>query len=220
MMILERPELHEAREALLVARGRLVNYVKGFFDILDLRAVDVKDAQRERMSWSDAAALLNAAHQVDKALRDVEGLTFDPKLRPDIKPMRDLHEHWEQHKASFAHREIPKTRSGATYQKRHPDGPPPWSRRFDGSGMWLGPINLGVLLEELNRLLRELEERAAGEGITLDASRPVAFPVRPQAVGGFRIIGEAEIYQEIQISGSELRPVPGLKIEITPEILD
>ncbi len=61
------------------------------------------DQRRSSLAFAEAEFLLNAAAQAAKALQLLDGPQFSAQMATDIQDLRDLHEHWEQHKASFAH---------------------------------------------------------------------------------------------------------------------
>src|SRR3954469_661095 len=81
------------------------------------------DAKDFLVPIADGHFLLNAAAQAEKALRRVDrALPEDRVLQ--LRSLRNVHEHWEQHKDSFASPRLPKTSAGKTFATAFPDAIP------------------------------------------------------------------------------------------------
>jgi hypothetical protein len=105
-------------------------------------------------------------------------------LTTDIRLLRNLHEHWEQHKPSFAHPSLPKNKAGIGFAARHP-ADRPWEFKFGASGHWISVLPLEDLWDGLELIDRELAHlnNAALDGTSMphvveDANRP--FRPMPQ----------------------------------------
>ncbi len=97
---------------------------------------------------SEAEFLLSAAAQAEKALARLGVGAFSDVLTRNIRNLRNVHEHWEQHRESFASSESPKRRSGRAFADEHPDSTP-WSFKFDGTGLWVSSLRVDDLWAEL-----------------------------------------------------------------------
>ena len=115
-------------------------------------------------AWVPAAAdghfVLIAAAQCQKALRRA-GLDLPPERALEIRALRDVHEHWEQHQESFESETTAKTRSGAKLVDAHPRAMP-WQFHFGRNGYGISKLNLTLLWVDLLRLEDKLEDRLAG----------------------------------------------------------
>jgi hypothetical protein len=147
----------------------------------------------------DGHFLLNAGAQAEKALQRA-GFDVPPRQRTTIRSLRDVHEHWEQHKASFESERAAKTRSGLRFSQAHP-GQIPWNFRFDGTGTYISALRLEDLWEELGSLdaalLEELEALAKGTGSRECAPSRHGEPFPRRAS---RVVGMSMVTQNIVLS--------------------
>jgi hypothetical protein len=141
---------------------------------------------------ADAHFLLNACAQAEKALHRA-GYTIPPGRRTTIRSLRDVYEHWEQHKRTFESRSRPKSRAGQRFSEAHPDQLP-WAFKFDATGTYISALRLEDLWEELVGIERTLalDVRArlrADNSIELPLladTKP--FPRRPSKCLGFAMV--------------------------------
>ena len=109
---------------------------------------------------------------------------MDPKLALTLRKLRDVHEHWEQHKDSFSSKELEKRRSGKDFAEVFP-GALPWRYAIDATGTWISALRLEDLWKELL-----LKESTIGKlmnspqiHFSNDTKRP--FPKRETKILGF-----------------------------------
>lgn len=119
--------------------------------------------------WIAAAQAEKRLRRVARARKDSR-FRLDKALADDIRIMRDLSEHYEQHAASFDDPNLPKTKAAARLAKEHPSVHPGVGT-IDMNGVWLGPVeinSLGCQIQKRERMLRTaLAEKLQGFGITL-----------------------------------------------------
>jgi hypothetical protein len=94
---------------------------------------------------ADAQFLLNACGQAEKCLASIGFVMADGET---IRALRNVHEHWDEQKPSFASPELPKVKSGQRLASNDPEVRP-WEYRDDGAGTLIGPLDLRALWEEL-----------------------------------------------------------------------
>jgi hypothetical protein len=111
---------------------------------------------------ADGHFLLNAAAQAEKALKRV-GRPIAGGRTTTIRALRDVHEHWEQHKTTFESKHAPKTRAGLRFSEAHPDHLP-WAFRIDATGTFISALRLEDLWDELVGLEGGLTTRALALG--------------------------------------------------------
>jgi len=113
------------------------------------------EAAKQNVRFTLAAYFaLVAAHQLGKALRAAGVADSDADLFRRVKSLRDIHEHWEQHRGSFFGLDRSRARTAAVgYLRMNPDGHP-WLISWDGEGaVTLGDLlPLGELRDLLDRL--------------------------------------------------------------------
>lgn len=111
------------------------------------------------LTFADAEFLLNAAGQAEKALRRIaHGPRLSTAITRDIRDLRNLHEHWDEQRASFAHPSLAKERAGRSFAARHPEDRP-WEFRFaagDSGGHWISVLRIEDLWNELEAVDRGL----------------------------------------------------------------
>lgn len=118
--------------------------------------LSVDDKRRVALVFAEAEFLLNAAAQADKALRRVVGgPQLTEQMAKDIRLLRNLHEHWDEQKPSFAHPGLTKNLAGKDFAARHP-AERPWEFKFGSSGHWISVLQLEDLWDELELIDREL----------------------------------------------------------------
>jgi len=169
-----------ARHFLWATQRQIERYVISF------NSIPYKDfprtVERQRVTsliFADAEFLLNSAAQTVKSLNRLQGPQISNELQQDIKHLRDLHEHWEQHKSSFAHPGLTKKKAGVGFAMRHP-GESPWVFRHDANGCQISVLRVEDLWNELELIDKELGRlnNAELEGtcfphIPEDENRPV-----------------------------------------------
>lgn len=109
---------------------------------------------------ADGHFVLNAAAQAEKALARVNApISRDRKTT--IRALRDVYEHWEQHKRTFESQHTPKVRAGLRFTEAHPDHIP-WVFLIDSTGIYISALRLEDLWDELVAVEAELVTRAMG----------------------------------------------------------
>lgn len=115
--------------------------------------------QQQRLRWlvySDAELLLNAANHVLTALSRVsDGPRLSDDLARKILHLRNIHEHWDEQRAAFAHRDLPKVRSGKKFAELFPEDVP-WRYGFGADGHTISVLRLEDLWTELDGIDQEL----------------------------------------------------------------
>jgi hypothetical protein len=154
-----------------------VRYADSFLDCAEAGAQDFTAV------IADGHFLLNAAAQAEKALRRA-GYSTDTLNPTTIRSLRNVHEHWEQHKASFASRHTPKKKSGKDFRDAHPDHLP-WTFKIDGTGTWISALRIEDLWTELGELEQHLLSRLPNI-----AQRPErgTFPRRDSRIVAFSFV--------------------------------
>lgn len=184
----------EARHWIGAARLQIERFVEA---LLAFAEAEVKD-DASRVSV-DGHFLLNASAQAEKALRRA-GFDVPPHQRTTIRSLRDVHEHWEQHKASFESERSAKKRAGLIFSQAHPDHIP-WNFRFDGTGTYISALRLEELWEELGSLdaalVDELAPLAKSTGLPAGAPSRHGEPFPRRAS---RIVGMAMVTQNIVVN--------------------
>lgn len=138
-------QLAEARYWVTISLLQIRRFVTNF----GAAAGGAKDSWEAQLWPADAHFLLNALGQAEKciALSGVDGLAGQGPL---IRALRNVHEHWEQHKATFERPTEPKVKSGKNLAAM--GVLVPWSFRHDATGTWLSDLRLDDLWDELHRL--------------------------------------------------------------------
>jgi hypothetical protein len=168
----ERDEYDAAAEALHWVRSsflQMTRYAESFLDYAEARVpADVTqsdeasqeiDPELITRTVADAHFLLNACAQAEKAL-DRMGRPLPTSQTTTIRCLRNIHEHWEDHKQSFESRKNPKSKAGLKFDKAHP-GALPWNFRFDITGTWISAFRIEDLWAELVGIEAELHELVA-----------------------------------------------------------
>jgi hypothetical protein len=145
---------------------------------------------------ADGHFLLNACAQAEKALQRA-GKPIPPDRRTTIRALRDVHEHWEQHKKSFESKQHAKTRAGQRFTDAHPDHLP-WAFKFDATGTFISALRLEDLWDELlaleTALASELSELAHSLGASV---RPAARTGQPFPRRESKAVAMAMVTQNI-----------------------
>ena len=201
--------LADARHWVWATLAQIERFVLAFHESTErLSQSGNPDTDRKAaMEFVEAQFLLNAAGHADKATRRLRAATLSPELSKDIRDLRNLHEHWEQHRDSFASTDREKSRAGASFAERHPDAVP-WNFRFGSDGHFISTLRLEELWDELclaNHTLSKLQADAlSGTALALDfvsdnapASEP--FPQPPEG----KVLAVAVLTQDL-----EFKPTP------------
>jgi hypothetical protein len=200
-----RDSYEAASEALHWVRAsflQMTRYVDNFVAYAEAQSGGSDESQEADTAATntvaDAHFLLNACAQAEKALRRY-GRPLSDDRKVTIRALRDVHEHWEQHKKSFESRKHAKSRSGKRFNDAHPDHIP-WNFRFDGSGTWISALRLEDLWSELASIEVELWEALnsyhTSVGLpALPALEPRAELVRRES----RVLGMAMSTQNLVI---------------------
>jgi hypothetical protein len=153
---------------------------------------------------ADGHFLLNACAQAEKALKRA-GYAISPEQTLTIRSLRDVHEHWEQHKRTFESKNSPKSRSGLRFSGVHPDHLP-WTFMIGETGTFISALRLEDLWDELVGLESELTatvaELAAGVGAPPGpaAARRGGFPRRES-----RVVAMTVVMQNIVLDFGDVR---------------
>ena len=178
--------LDEARHWARVSLLQVWRFVASFQDFAE---AEVRDATEVS---ADGHFLLNACAQAEKALKRV-GRPLAPGSATTIRALRDVHEHWEQHKKSFESKHSPKSRAGARFTGAHPDHLP-WAFKIDATGTHISALRLDDLWDELIAIERDLvhasNEHAEQVGAPLIPEPPDHgdFPRRDSNVLGMAVV--------------------------------
>lgn len=112
----------------------------------------------DSLTFAEAEFLLNAANHVLTALGRLPGA---PKLNDDlahkIRTLRNVHEHWDEQRAAFAHDDLPKERSGKCFANDFPESKP-WSYGFGSDGHSISVLSLEDLWTELDAIDQSLSK--------------------------------------------------------------
>lgn len=149
-------EHEDVRHRCFALRRALAEYKQAFTENMRARTTAHPDATKmDKNSQASelAEAILNQANQLRKALEHAEMAGMDDDLALRLRHLRNVREHWEQHRDSFGSRSRPKTGSGDWCATRFPDKTP-WSAGWSNTeGFTIGGIiNLGELQEVLDRV--------------------------------------------------------------------
>lgn len=99
-------------------------------------------------------AILAQANHLRKAMASGPVDPMEAELADRVRHLRNLYEHWEQHRHSFSNPALPKNKSGEWYAKRFPDKTP-WSSAWGvDRGFEIGGI---INLRELHEVVDEVE---------------------------------------------------------------
>ncbi|HEX8001511.1 MAG TPA: hypothetical protein VF519_02320 [Mycobacteriales bacterium] len=163
--------LDDARHYVWAAQVQVERFVTAFRRISrSTLPPSPAEIRQSSQAFAEAEFLLNAAAQVEKSLRLLaDGPAFSEPTAFAVRTLRNLHEHWEQHRASFASPSLPKKRAGATFATAYPDEVP-WSFRWSaGTGHFISVLRVEDLWDELESIDIELSRRyddlVAGTGL-------------------------------------------------------
>jgi hypothetical protein len=178
--------LDEARHWVRVSLLQVRRFVASFQNVAE---AEVRDATEVS---ADGHFLLNACAQAENAMKRV-GRPLAPGSATTIRALRDVHEHWEQHKKSFESKHNPKSRAGARFTGAHPDHLPR-AVKIDATGTQISALRLEDLWDELIAIERDLvhasNEHAEQVGAPLIPEPPDHgdFPRRDSNVLGMAVV--------------------------------
>lgn len=135
---------------------------------------------------------------------DDGGPQFTEQMAKDIRQLRNLHEHWDEQKPSFAHPSLTKDQSGKDFADRHP-AERPWEFKFGSGGHWISVLRLEDLWDELELIDRNLGRLSNAElagtatpHIIEDENRPLRPIPQP---GADRTLARSMLRQPIRLGG-------------------
>lgn len=117
-----------------------------------------------------AVAIGNLAKAQGMARRYYKHLSFSKELLQSLTCLRDVYEHWEQHRRAYRGKERPKTKAAYDLAKRFPEAQP-WTVDFDwenGDFVLAGLVSIKRLEGELKSFYQAL----IGEWKQLEAANP------------------------------------------------
>lgn len=146
-------ENEDVRHRCFALRRAMKEYMQVFTENARSRGGPPDEAQIDKNSRESelADAVLNQAAQLQKALDQGGMAGMEDDLGDRVRHLRNVREHWEQHRASFSNPGLQKDRSGQWYA---PDKTP-WSASWSNSeGFVIGGI---IKLNELDHVLDRVE---------------------------------------------------------------
>lgn len=168
------------------------------------------DARARSKVVTDGHFLLIAAAQTEKALM-LAGRRMDPERSTTLRSLRNIHEHWEDHRLQFVSPRLPKERSGARFAKQFPEAIP-WNYKWDGTGTYISALRLEDLWQELldaeagveSELLRMRREQGLQTTGQAEPNRP--FPSAETEVLAVAMVAQPLVihFDEADPEGSEL----------------
>lgn len=171
-----------------------------FVKNLRTSAGDPEDPSGYIATSSDAHFLLIAAAHVERTLARL-GRELETDRRVALRTLRDVFEHWEQHKDSFASASLPKKQSGKKFADHFPEAVP-WNFKFDATGTWISVLRLEDLWSDLLPIEVEIEDELAsrweGRGAP-QLARRIADPARAFPHVESKVLGIAMLTQDVQI---------------------
>lgn len=120
-----------------------------------------------RLSY-DKHMVLVAAANLNRALKEASTVTPDLKLTEDLRValvrLRDVYEHWNEHRTSFRQAGRPKSRAGKNLHEEFPSAAP-WSFEWHPGGdvVVAGVVSLRAFLGELEILDQGIRKRQKGQ---------------------------------------------------------
>lgn len=105
----------------------------------------IQEQKASSLVWGDAHSLVVDAKHVSR---------LKPETKQKIKLLRDVLEHWEEHRGTFASQSNKKRRAGLRFAKNFP-GVTPFSLKVDANGYEIGGI---LNLDDLQMELTEIEK--------------------------------------------------------------
>jgi hypothetical protein len=173
-------DLNEALYWVRASQRQVTKFVESLLDVAESHVEDAMPA------LADGHFLLISAAQAERIL-DRAGHPFNPDIAFALRKLRDVHEHWEQHKESFEANNSPKARSGKDFSEKFP-GVLPWRYAMDATGTWISELRLEDLWQEL--LSKEKEIGSLIHKLQVPFSTDIArpFPKRETKVLGFAMI--------------------------------
>jgi len=156
--------IEELKHWTWTTQKRIGNYSLKLNEVMNIEPIlgipDVKSQRLNSEAEAELHALINAAHQMFKTaeLAAVDYKIIDQSLKDLVRNLRNLREHWDSNQQYFENPDltIPKnsnTRSARWFKEHFPDSTP-WSGGWTNlCGYTAGPLYLGQLYEQANRLL-------------------------------------------------------------------
>lgn len=187
----------EALHWLRVTLLQVERYVGALSDVAGAGPQMHRDPSAVTRAVADAHFLLNACAQAEKALAIV-GRDQAFAIGSSIRALRDVHEHWEQHKATFASKCRPKSRSGRALVELHPDTIP-WVFKRDATGTWISALRVEDLWMEALGLEQSIEMSLIEMSTRLGLGAPprLANPNRPFPPFQSPVLGFTMVTQSI-----------------------
>jgi len=154
--------------------------------LLSVAESGVKDSMP---ALGDGHFLLISAAQAERTLQRA-GHPLNSKIAFALRKLRNIHEHWEQHKDSFASEELAKTQSGKGFAEVFP-GALPWRYAVDATGTWISTLRLEDLWKDLLSKEAIVGSLIKNQGITFSADTLRVFPKRESRVLGFTMLTQS-----------------------------
>lgn len=196
--------IDDARHFVWATQRQVERFVIAFHADVNVAFVPASsdDQRRSSLAFAEAELLLNAAAQAEKALALLGGPNLSTSMSQDVRMLRNLHEHWEQQRESFAHPSLLKTLAGKSFANKYP-AERPWVFQFGGNGHFVSVLRLESLWDELEaidlELVRMRNAALAGTAIphvVEDVNRPLRPMPQPPAT---RTLGRTVLRQSIII---------------------
>lgn len=203
--------IDDARHFVWAAQMQIERFVNAFRSDVRVSFVppSIEDQRLSSLAFAEAEFLLIAAAQAEKALSLLDGPQLSESMSADIRMLRNLHEHWEQHRASFAHPDLPKTKAGKSFADKYPTERP-WVFQFGANGHYVSVLRLESLWDELEAIDRDLGGMrntalagAAFPHIAEEESRPLRPMPQPAVT---RTLGKSVLKQPLLLGDPQASP--------------
>jgi hypothetical protein len=173
-------QLGEVLYWIRVSERQIANFVDSLLTVAESTAGDFMPA------LADGHFLLISAAQAERTAKKA-GYPMDNRISIALRSLRDVHEHWEEQKDSFASNKLSKTRSGKIFAEAYP-GELPWRYAMDATGTWISTLRLEDLWQELLVIEAKIGPLVEHQQVPYsdDTSRP--FPKRNSRVLGFVVV--------------------------------
>jgi len=125
----------------------------------------------------DEHLLLVCAGQLEKVVQSAQEhfpeIMLPPKLQTSLRHLRNVYEHWEQHRDAFRLPGVPKKRSGKAFSEQFPSGEPWAIEIYPGRDILVAKVvsvrSLSRELYRLERIILRVEAKAqsgmVGQGV-------------------------------------------------------
>ena len=147
---------HAVRERCNALKRSLVQFETTFLD--ESETTPEGRAERHEVVNQALEQILSQANHLRKALKHAAPDVLDEDLAGRIMHLRNIYEHWEQHRDAFLVEGAPIGRSGRWYAEHYPDRSPlsyEWSKT--GGFRIAGIIELHELHELIDRARRSVD---------------------------------------------------------------